>query len=89
MMSLFQATSLAQHKAAHHSVPEQHRDNAPEPRQRTTGQVVGLPLRGVRVFTCACGKVQAGRFLGSSRFPSKLRCLIRPPAGDAIRWAGA
>jgi len=72
--------------AAQHSVAELHRDNAPEPRQRTTGQVVGLPLRGVRVFTCACGKVQAGSFLGSSLVP--VEAALSHPAwlstGEAV-----
>ena len=40
-----------------------------------------------RVFTCACGKVQAGSLLGLKLVPSKWRCLIPPQAANASRWA--
>jgi len=38
--------------------------------------VVGLPLRGVRVFTCACGKVQAGSLRSSKLVSAKWRYLV-------------
>jgi hypothetical protein len=63
-------------ETAQHSVPRDHRDNAPDPRQRATGTAVRGD--GVRVFTCACGKVQAGTLRGLEWVPSKWRYLIPP-----------
>ena len=40
--------------------------------------VVGLPLRGVRVFV---------RLRGLRLLPAKWRCLLPPLAGNAHRWA--
>jgi hypothetical protein len=40
---------------------------------------------GVRVFTCACGKVQPGTFCGSRLVPSKSRCLVPPPSAYSYK----
>jgi protein-L-isoaspartate(D-aspartate) O-methyltransferase len=46
---------------------------------------VKLTVESLRVFTCACGKVQAGSFCGSSLVPSKWRCLVPGERRDAAQ----
>jgi len=43
------------------------------------------PLRGRRVFTCACGKVQAGSLRGLRLAPSKRRRLVPGERRDAAQ----
>ena len=73
-------TLAVKRKTAQRSVPKGHRDNAPD--TPPFGEQRGHDGGSLRVFTCACGKVQVGSFRGFGfiLLPSVISSRPQPPS---------